>query len=122
MRQFLEDIAQQLVAPQLIYLLQQLALAEIVRKLVNNLAAEAMEGVDGHVVGGLANDGLQTLAHIAGGVIGKSQTQYITGRGVGPLDNVGHAHTEQLRLPRPRPGHYQHRPLNGIDSLFLLRI
>src|SRR5579872_3158142 len=66
-----ENFRQQFISSQLVNLLQQLAAVKIVRILVNNVGAKAMEGMDGYMVGWPANDFHQPLAHIAGSVVGK---------------------------------------------------
>jgi len=70
-RQCVKQFSKQLVLANLINILQQCAVNKKIRVLVNNVRTKTVKSVNAHMIRWLPNNMLQTLVHIARGVVGK---------------------------------------------------
>jgi hypothetical protein len=67
-----------------------------------------MESPDDNAPAVWTGQPVESVPHIGGGLIGKSQTQYIAGVSIGFIQYAGHAHAEQLGLAGAGPCYYEH--------------
>jgi hypothetical protein len=70
--------------------------------------------------GVVAHEGLHTLLHLVGRLVGKGEGQDVARLGFAGGQQIGDAVGQRARLAGPRPGDNHDRPLGGRHGLALL--
>ena len=84
--------------------------------------AHGVERADPHAAHAVAQQGLEAVAHLGGGLVGEGDGEDAVGAHAEILDDVGDAVREHARLARTRAGEHEQRPLGGEHRLALLRV
>jgi len=88
-----------------------------------DLDPDRVEGAEpGHPLDRFADQRADALAHLAGGLVGEGDGEDLAGPRLAGGKNVGDACGQHPRLAGPRPGEHQHRSVQGLDRLALLRV
>ena len=93
--------------------------AEVARPGVDDLAAEGMQGQDGHVLGAIAELTGHLTPQPSGRLGGKAEDQDRSRVHPAFLDQEGHPAGERDRLAAAGPGDNRHEPVGGGDQLLL---
>ena len=88
-----------------------------------NLHADGMEGAEPrHALDHLADDLADAVLHLARRLVGEGDGEDFAGPGAAEAEDVGDAHGEHAGLAGAGAGQHQHRAVERLHRLALLRI
>ncbi len=84
--------------------------------------AQRMERAEPEALGGLAEDGGDPFAHLAGRLVGEGDGQDLVGEGAFGQQDMGEAGGQHAGLAGAGAGEHQQRAIDGFDRLALFGI